>query len=211
MKGEQNVKKSNTRKSCKSSLQKKNNHNKNQERISCRFTDKNSCSYGDQADSESDDLERFSNFVDSELISDSIHDDSIPNVIWNLQNQTNGRVETHRDVFSRRRCSAKNYYVMLLRTCVLHFQLLFQGFIPLAQNTSEWMLLCISKYYWLNVQVKTQVSSWLKPNFCLSQRVYTTNLQNSQVQAILFDLLTTCPFLPFIYPHLSADYLEFVR
>ena len=81
VKGEHNVKKSNTRKSCKSSLQKKNNRNKNQERISCRFTDKNSCSYGDQADSESDDWERFSNFVDSELISDSIHDDWIPKLV----------------------------------------------------------------------------------------------------------------------------------
>ena len=40
-----------------------------------------SCSYGDQIDSESDDWERFSNLIDSELISDSSNDDWIPKVV----------------------------------------------------------------------------------------------------------------------------------
>ena len=61
MKGEYNVKKSKILKSCKASLQKKNNYNynKNQEKNNFRFTNKNcnidSYSYGDQIDSESDD------------------------------------------------------------------------------------------------------------------------------------------------------------
>ena len=62
-----------------------------------------SYSYGDQTDSESDDWEHFSDFEDSELIFHSSDDDWIPyvvihhcdlNVIWNLQNQINGKVET---------------------------------------------------------------------------------------------------------------------
>ena len=40
-----------------------------------------SYSYGDQIDSESDDWERFSNLIDSELISDSSNDDWIPKVV----------------------------------------------------------------------------------------------------------------------------------
>ena len=57
--------------------------------------------------------------------------------------------------------------------------------------------------------MKTQVWSWLKWKVCLSQRLYPTNLQNTQVRAILFVLHT--PFLPLTYLHLSADCLEFVR
>ena len=79
VKGEYNVEKSKTLKSCKASLQKNNNYNKNQEKSNFRFIDKNynidSYSYGDQTDSESDDWERFSDFVDSGLISDSSNDD----------------------------------------------------------------------------------------------------------------------------------------
>ena len=57
MKGEYNVKKSETIKSCKVSLQKKNNKNKNYN-IDL-YSDE------DQTDCESDDWERFSDFVDS--------------------------------------------------------------------------------------------------------------------------------------------------
>ena len=85
MKGEQNVKKSKTLKSCKASLQKKNNDNKNQEKNNFHFTDKkyniDSYSYGDQIDSESDDWERSLDFVNSELISDSGNDGWIPKVV----------------------------------------------------------------------------------------------------------------------------------
>ena len=61
------------------------NYNKNQEKSNFRSTEKNynidSYSYGDQTDSESDDCERLSEFVDSELISDSDNDDWIPKVV----------------------------------------------------------------------------------------------------------------------------------
>ena len=73
------VKKSKTPKSCKASLQKKNNYNKNQERSNFHFTDKkynsDSYSYGDQIDSESDDWESSSDFVNSGLILDFSNDD----------------------------------------------------------------------------------------------------------------------------------------
>ena len=79
MKGQYNAKKSKTQKSCKQSLQKQNNYHKNQEKSNFCFTDKNynidSYSYRDQTDSESDDWERFSDFVDFELISGSSNDD----------------------------------------------------------------------------------------------------------------------------------------
>ena len=80
-----NVKKSKTIKSCKVLLQKRKTYNKNQEKSNFRFTDKNynidSYSYGDETDSEIDDWERFSDFEDSELISDSSDDDWIPEVV----------------------------------------------------------------------------------------------------------------------------------
>ena len=64
---------------------KKDNYNKNQEKSNfCQFcfTGKSynidSYSHGDQTDCESDDWERFSDFVDSELLSDSSNDDCIP-------------------------------------------------------------------------------------------------------------------------------------
>ena len=79
---EYNVKKSKTLKSWKALLQKKKNHNKNQEKSNFRFTDKNrnidSYSYGDPTDSESDNWQHFSDFEDTELISDSSDDDWIP-------------------------------------------------------------------------------------------------------------------------------------
>ena len=85
VKGEYNVKKSKTLKPCTASLQKKSNYNKNQEKSNFHFTDKNynidSYSCGDQTDSKSDDWERFSDFVDSELISDSSNDEWIPKVV----------------------------------------------------------------------------------------------------------------------------------
>ena len=66
-------------------LQKKKNHNKNQEKSNFRFTDKNrnidSYSYGDPTDSESDNQQHFSDFEDTELISDSSDDDWIPQVV----------------------------------------------------------------------------------------------------------------------------------
>ena len=75
-------KKSKTLKSCNLSLHKKKTCNKNQEKSNFWFTDKNynidSCSYGDQTDIESDDGDHFSDFEDSELISDSSDDDWIP-------------------------------------------------------------------------------------------------------------------------------------
>ena len=80
-----NVKKSKTIKSCKVLLQKRKTYNKNQEKSNFRFTDKNynidSYSCGDETDSEIDDWEHFSDFEDSELISDSSDDDWIPEVV----------------------------------------------------------------------------------------------------------------------------------
>ena len=62
-----------------------NNSNKNQEKSYFRFTDKNynidSYSDEDQTDTENDNWERFSDFIDSELISDSTNDDWIPKVV----------------------------------------------------------------------------------------------------------------------------------
>ena len=78
---EYNVKKSKTLKSCKTLLQKRKTYNKNQEKSNFRVTDKyydiDSYSHADQTDSESDDWEYFSDFEDSELISDSGDDDWI--------------------------------------------------------------------------------------------------------------------------------------
>ena len=80
-----NVKKSKTIKSRKVLLQKRKTYNKNQEKSNFRFTDKNynidSYSCGDETDSEIDDWEHFSDFEDSELISDSSDDDWIPEVV----------------------------------------------------------------------------------------------------------------------------------
>ena len=87
MKGGYNVNKSQNTKSCRASLQKKNNYIKNQEKkvIFVNFTDKSynidSYLYGDQTDNESDHWERFSDFVDSELISDSSNDDWMPKIV----------------------------------------------------------------------------------------------------------------------------------
>ena len=62
-----------------------NNSNKNQEKSNFRFTDKNynidSYSDEDQTDTENDNWERFSDFIGSELISDSTNDDWIPKVV----------------------------------------------------------------------------------------------------------------------------------
>ena len=80
------LKKSKTLKSCKASLQKKKTtttkiKKKNNFCQFC-FTGKSYnidlYSHRDQTDSESDDWERFSDFVDSELLSDSSNDDCIP-------------------------------------------------------------------------------------------------------------------------------------
>ena len=82
MEDEYNVKKSKALKSCKVLLQKRKTYSKNQEKSNFRFIDKkyniHSYYHGDQTDSESDDWEYFSDFDDSELISDSSDDDWIP-------------------------------------------------------------------------------------------------------------------------------------
>ena len=85
MKARNNDKVSKTLKLCKALFQKKNNYNKHQDKKKKLLYGQNynidSCSYGDQTESESDDWERFSDFVDSELIFDSSNDDWIPKVV----------------------------------------------------------------------------------------------------------------------------------
>ena len=128
-----------------------------------------SYSNGNQIDSESDEWVYSANFVHSDVISDSSDDDWIPqvvsyhnqslNIIWNLKNQITEKVETdtfcnclqnqplrsvqQKDVSCKKGlCNVAALELCSgLLACFLRFR-------PLVENTSEWMFLCVSKYYW---------------------------------------------------------------